>query len=138
VRQGTWGLSLSALLCLALSGCGASTGSNAPAASATPPACLSIRFPYPKADLTLTAADSGRRAALKVGGLVEVDLLGSPSRRWGPIDLTGEALVSLSTQAETPTVGTRLGEYCGVAAGHSTLTASDGEANWSVGVDVGG
>jgi hypothetical protein len=141
VRQRIWGPPLGALvclLCLLSAACGASTESKAPAASPSAPACRSLQFPYPKADVTLTAADSGRSASLRAGGLLEVDLLGSPSRRWGPINLTGSSLLALSTQAETPTVGTRLGEFCAVAAGHSALSASDGETNWSVGVDVSG
>jgi hypothetical protein len=125
------------VLCPVVSGCGASTGSSQAAASASAPACRSLHFPYPKADLTLTSTDAGRTVRLRVGDLVEVDLLGSPSRRWSPIALSGDALLSLSTQAETPTVGTRLGEYCAVKSGHSLLSAGDGETNWKIDAAVG-
>jgi hypothetical protein len=119
----------------AASGCGASSeGGNA--ATPTPRDCQSLRFPYPTADATLTAADSGKTVHVAIGGLVELDLLGSPSRRWSPIALSGTAVVSLGTQAETPTVGTRLGEYCAVGNGTASLRATDGTVQWSATIAV--
>jgi hypothetical protein len=119
----------------AASGCGASSdGGTAP--TPTPRDCRSLTFPYPTADATLMPADSGKMVHVPIGGLVELDLLGSPSRRWSPIALSGTAVVSLSTQAETPTVGTRLAEYCAVSNGTASLSASDGAVQWSATIAV--
>jgi len=120
----------------AAGGCGASSDANGNSPTPTPRDCRSLTFPYPTADATLTAADSGKMAHVPVGGLVEVDLLGSPGRRWSPIALTGTAVVSLGTQAETPTVGTRLGEYCAVGAGTASLSATDGTVQWTATIAV--
>ncbi len=119
-----------------LAGCGSSSENQGPAATPTPRDCRSLTFPYPAADATLTASDNGKTVNVPVGGLVEVDLLGSSNRRWSPINLTGTAVVSLSTQAETPTVGTRLGEYCAVASGVANLKATDGVTSWSATISV--
>jgi len=62
--------------------------------------------------------------------------LGSPTRGWSPIAVTGTAVVSLSTQAMTPTVGTRLGEYCAVHKGSTSLSATDGTVQWSAIIQV--
>jgi len=118
------------------SGCGASSQNNGQAPTPTPRDCRSLHFPYPDADATLTATDSGKTVHVPAGGLVEVDLLGSPSRRWSRINLAGSAVISLSTQAETPTVGTRLGEYCAVSNGTATLSASDGTVQWAATIVV--
>lgn len=123
-------------LALATSGCGASSEGNGPAPTPTPRDCRSLTFPYPTADATLTGADNGKTVHVPVGGLVEVDLLGSPSRRWSPIVLTGTGVISLGTQAETPTVGTRLGEYCAVSGGRASLSASDGTVRWAADIVV--
>jgi hypothetical protein len=123
-------------LTLATSGCGAASDGNGPAATPSPRDCRSLTFPYPTADATLTAADAGKTVHVPVGGLVEVDLLGSPSRRWSPIVLTGTGVISLGTQAETPTVGTRLGEYCGVANGTASLSATDGSVAWTANIAI--
>jgi hypothetical protein len=116
-------------------GCGAASDGGS-ASTPTPRDCRSLTFPYPTADATLMPADNGVTVHVPVGGLVEVDLIGSPSRRWSPITLTGTAVISLSTQAETPTVGTRLGEYCAVSTGTASLRASDGSVQWAATVAV--
>jgi hypothetical protein len=121
---------------LAVTGCGAASDGTGSAPTPTPRDCGSLRFPYPTADATLMPADSGRTVHVPVGGLVEVDLIGSPNRRWSPIVLAGTAVVSLSTQAETPTVGTRLGEYCAVGRGTASLSASDGTLRWTAMIAV--
>jgi hypothetical protein len=123
-------------LTLATSGCGASSEGNRPTPTPTPRDCRSLTFPYPTADATLGAADSGKTVHVPVGGLVEVDLLGSPSRRWSPIVLTGTGVISLGTQAATATVGTRLGEYCAVGDGRASLSASDGTVQWMTEIAV--
>jgi hypothetical protein len=123
-------------LALATSGCGASSQGNGPATTPTPRDCRALTFPYPTPGATLTGADAGKTVHVPIGGLVEVDLLGSPSRRWSPLVLTGTAVVSLGTQAETPTVGTRLGEYCGVANGTASLSATDGTVAWNANIVV--
>jgi hypothetical protein len=123
-------------LALATGGCGASSEGNGPATTPTPRDCRSLTFPYPTPDATLTGADAGKTVHIPVGGLVEVDLLGSPSRRWSPLILTGTGVISLSTQAETPTVGTRLGEYCAVGEGTASLSATDGSVQWSADIVV--
>jgi hypothetical protein len=131
------GQALVALAAMALlSGCGASSQSNRPSATPTPRDCGRVAFPYPTGDATLTAADSGKVVHVPLGGLVEVDLLGSPSRLWSPITMTGSSVVSLSTQAMTATVGTRLGEYCAVQKGNTTLSATDGTEQWSTAIAV--
>ena len=119
-----------------VAGCGASSESNTPAATPTPRDCGRLSFPYPTADATLMANDTGKSVQIPVGGLVEVDLSGSPSRRWSPITLTGFSVVSLSTQAMTPTVGSRLGEYCAVQKGAAMLTATDGVDQWTATIAV--
>ena len=48
----------------------------------------------------------------------------------------GHEAVSLGTQAETPTVGTRLGEYCAVGSGTASLRATDGTVQWSATIAV--
>lgn len=121
------------LLAIVSSTVGCSGGHPDPGA---PRDCRSLTFPYPTADATLTPADSGRTVHVPVGGLVEVDLIGSPSRRWSPLVLAGTAVVSLGTQAETPTVGTRLGEYCAVSDGTASLSASDGTTQWTATIAV--
>jgi hypothetical protein len=123
-------------LALATGSCGASSEGGGPAPTPTLRGCGSQTFPYPTADATLTAADNGKTVHVPVGGLLEVDLLGSPSRRWSPIVLTGTGLISLGTQAETPTVGTRLGEYCAVGIGTASLSAADGTARWTADIVV--
>lgn len=120
-----------------LSACGAGSQSNAPSATPSPRDCGRVAFPYPTADAKLTESDSGKTVHVPVGGLVEVDLYGSPSRRWSLITMAGTSLVSLSTQAMTPTVGTRLGEYCGVRSGNTSLGATDGTVQWSATIVVG-
>lgn len=127
---------LTIALAAGLAACGATSAGTAPSSTPTPRDCGRLGFPYPTADATLTIADSGKTVHVPVGGLVEVDLLGSPSRRWSPITLTGSAVVSLSTQAMTPTVGTRLGEYCGVQKGTANLTATDASEQWSATIRV--
>jgi hypothetical protein len=119
---------------LVLAGCGAA--SDGTGSVPTPRDCGSLTFPYPTADATLMPADNGRTVHVPVGGLVEVDLIGSSTRRWSPIVLAGTAVVSLSTQAETPTVGTRLGEYCAVGRGTVSLSASDGTVRWTAMIAV--
>jgi hypothetical protein len=126
----------SVALALAGSGCGAPSAGNGASPTPTPRDCRSLTFPYPTPDATLTAADSGKTVHVPVGGLVEVDLLGSPSRRWSPIILTGTGVISLGTQAETPTVGTRLGEYCAVGDGRASLSATDGIVRWTADIVV--
>jgi hypothetical protein len=121
---------------LAATACGASSEGSGPAPTPTPPDCRSLTFPYPTPNVTLTAADSGKIVHVPLGGLVEVDLLGSPSRRWSPIILTGDAVISLGTQAATATVGTRLGEYCAVGHGRASLSATDGTAGWTAEIEV--
>jgi hypothetical protein len=123
-------------LALAATGCGASPEGSAPAPTPTPRDCRSLTFPYPTADATLTAADNGKTVHVPIGGLVEVDLLGSASRRWSPIIQTGTSVVSLGTQAETPTVGTRLGEYCAAGNGTASLSAGDGTVRWTADIVV--
>ena len=118
------------------SGCGASSQDNGQAPTPTPRDCRSLHFPYPDADATLTVTDSGKTVHVPIGGLVEVDLLGTPSRRWSRLNLTGTAVISLSTQAETPTVGTSLGEYCAEGNGTGTLSASDGTVQWAASIVV--
>jgi hypothetical protein len=131
------GLVAAVLLALGpLAGCGGSPPGNGPAPTPTPRDCRSLTFPYPTADATLMPADNGKTVHVPIGGLVELDLLGSPSRRWTPIVLTGTAVVSLSTQAETPTVGTRLGEYCAVSKGTASLSATDGSVSWVANIVV--
>jgi hypothetical protein len=122
---------LALAMVLATTGCGASSDGAGNASTPTPRDCRSLTFPYPTADVTLMAADNSATVHVPIGGLVEVDLIGSPSRRWSPITLTGTAVISLSIQAETPTVGTRLGEYCAVSSGTASLRASDGNVQWS-------
>jgi len=119
----------------AAGGCGSSE-SNGATPTPTPRDCRALTFPYPTADATLMAADNGKTVHVPVGGLVEVDLLGSASRRWSPIGLTGTAVISLSTQAMTPTVGTRLGEYCAVGNGTASLRATDGTVQWAATIAV--
>ena len=120
----------------AAGGCGGASEGSSNAPTPTPRDCRSLTFPYPTADATLMPPDSGTTVHIPVGGLVEVDLLGSPSRRWSPIVLAGTAVISLSTQAETPTIGTRLGEYCAVSAGTASLRASDGAVQWTATIAV--
>jgi len=120
----------------AVSGCGASSDGTGTAPTPTPRDCRSLTFPYPTADARLMPADSGKTVHVPVGGLVEVDLLGSPSRHWSPIAVSGTSVISLGTQAETPTVGTRLGEYCAVGHGTASLSASDGTVLWTASIVV--
>jgi hypothetical protein len=117
-------------------GCGAGSDSSNNVPTPTPRDCRALTFPYPTADATLMPADNGRTVHVPVGGLVEVDLIGSPSRRWSPLVLAGTALVSLGTQAETPTLGTRLDEYCAISPGTASLSASDGTVQWSATIAV--
>jgi hypothetical protein len=123
-------------LTLLTTSCGASSGGNGPAPTPIPRDCRSLIFPYPTPDAVLSAADNGKTVHLPLGALLEVDLLGSPSRRWSPIVLTGTAIISLGTQAETPTVGTRLGEYCAVGDGKASLSATDGTLGWTADIVV--
>jgi len=120
----------------AASGCGASSASDGQAATPAPRDCRTLTFPYPTADVTLMATDGGTTVHVPVGGLVEVDLLGSPRRHWTPIALSGTGVISLGTQAETPTVGTRLGEYCAVGNGTASLSAADGAVQWTAAIVV--
>lgn len=125
-----------ALAATLLTACGASSDARAPGSPPAPRDCRGLGFPYPAADATLMPRDSGKTVHVPLGGLVEVDLLGSPTRRWSPIAETGTAVVSLSTQAMTPTVGTRLGEYCAIHKGSDSLSATDGTVQWSATIKV--
>lgn len=118
------------------SGCGSATTSTQPGVSATPRECGSLRFPYPDPDIALTAADTGKSATIHPGGLVMVDLFGPPDKHWSPILMTGSGVQSLGTQAMTPTVGSRLGEYCGVAPGIVTLSSSFEKGSWTATIKV--
>ncbi len=120
----------------ATSGCGGSSESNGGGLKPTLRDCRALTFPYPTPDATLTPADSGKTVHVSLGGLVEVDLLGSPTRRWSPITQTGTAVISLSTQAMTPTVGTSLAEFCAVSNGTASLSASDGTVQWTAAIAV--
>jgi hypothetical protein len=124
------------VLCALTTACGGAAEPAGPSPSGSARDCRGLTFPYPTADVTLGAKDAGRSVTVAVGGLVEVDLIGSPARRWSSIVLTGTGLISLGTQAETPTVGTQLGEYCAVSPGSSQLGSSDQATAWAVSVDV--
>jgi hypothetical protein len=86
--------------------------------------------------VTLTASDTGKTVTIHAGDLVEVDLLGPPDKHWSPIQLSGSGVQSLSTQAMTPTVGSRLGEYCGVTSGTATLSSTSESVNWTATVKI--
>lgn len=124
------------LFALLLAACGGSTASRQPASLPTARDCGGLRFPYPDAQLTLTAADAGRSVTIQPGDLVEVDLLGPPDRHWSPIRLTGAGLRSLSTQAMTPTLGSQLGEYCAATLGSADLSSTSESANWKASIKI--
>lgn len=117
-----------------LAACGGPTGTSQPGTN--PRDCSTLHFPYPDPDATLTAADAGKTVSISAGGLVEVDLLGRPDRHWAPIQVTGTGVRSLGTQAMTPTVGSRLGEYCGVTPGTVTLTSSAESGKWTAKIRI--
>ena len=121
---------------LLLTGCGGTSGAGQTGATPTPPDCTGLRFPYPDADLSLSQSDSGKTAMVHRGGLVEVDLLGAPDRHWTSIQLSGSGLQALSTQAMTPTVGSRLGEYCAATGGAATLASSSESGNWTATIKI--
>jgi hypothetical protein len=84
----------------------------------------------------LTASDAGRTVNVGVGGLVQVTLLGSATQTWQPIQLGGSALRALVNPAGAATRGTQVGEYCAASTGVSSLSSSDGQADWMVIVEV--
>jgi hypothetical protein len=119
-----------------LAACGASNTPGQSGATPTPRDCTTLAFPYPDADVTLGVADSGKTVTTHPGGLVEVDLEGTPDKHWSPIQLKGSGVRSLGTQAMTPTVGTQLGEYCGVAPGTVTLSSSHENGSWMATIKI--
>ncbi|MFF4753086.1 hypothetical protein ACWD5R_08745 [Streptomyces sp. NPDC002514] len=119
---------------LLLAGCGAAGDGSGPGDSAggTTPSSTPSAPATPSASGTpsggcvnqaeLTVADDGHSLCLTRGGVVRIDLAGTPDRPWQPLTATGTALKAVNAGVVVQP-GHALAAYEAVAAGTARLTS---------------